>query len=301
MKRGLKCGIATIAFTVIAAASASPAAAAPVTIGQLPPTTPPTNCFQQLDALQPAVTSGNTYVVPATGTVTSWSHYAGAGAGQFLSMKVFRKVADPATYAVVGHDGARSLTGGVINTFPASIAVKPGDVLGVNSANAETVNNACAFAAPGETGPLLPGDLADGATAAFVATSTDSLLNVTAIVEPSNTVVEPSNSFSLGKVKRNKKKGTATLAVEVPNPGTLVLGGKGVKDASAAGAVISKTVDAAGTVKLLIKAKGKKKKKLKKKGKVKLNPTITYTPTGGAASAQTKKLTLKKKLKPKKQ
>ena len=47
-------------------------------------------------------------------------------------------------------------------------------------------------------------------------------------------VVEPTNSFTLGKPKLNKKKGTATLAVNVPNSGTGVWG-KGVKAATASG------------------------------------------------------------------
>ena len=59
-------------------------------------------------------------------------------------------------------------------------------------------------------------------------------------------VFVPSNSFTLGEAKRNKKKGTATLAVEVPNPGELALAGKGVKPAGAAGALAATSVPAAG-------------------------------------------------------
>ena len=54
----------------------------------------------------------------------------------------------------------------------------------------------------------------------------------------------PSNTFSLGKAKLKKRKGTATIAVDVPNSGDLTGSGKGVKVASAPGAVISKTVSA---------------------------------------------------------
>jgi hypothetical protein len=107
--------------------------------------------------------------------------------------------------------------------------------------------------------------------------------------------VKPSNAFTLGALTRNKKKGTATLAVNVPNPGELTGSGQGVKVASTGGAVISKSV-AAGPAQLLIKAKGKKKRKLNETGKVKVNPTITYTPTGGNPSIQSTKVKLKKKL-----
>ena len=117
------------------------------------------------------MTSGSSYVVPATGgitswTVTSWSHNASRGAEQTLTMKVFRKVADPATYVVVGHDGPRNLTESTVNTFPTSIPVKPGDFLGLNAAS--PVLNACAFATPPGNGYLIRnGSLADGESGDF--------------------------------------------------------------------------------------------------------------------------------------
>ena len=107
--------------------------------------------------------------------------------------------------------------------------------------------------------------------------------------------VEPSNSFSVGAVKRNKKKGTATINLTLPNPGELTGSGKGVKASSAGGAVISKPVGA-GQAQLLIKAKGKKKKKLNQKGKAKLSVAISFTPTGGQPNTQLVKVKLKKKL-----
>jgi hypothetical protein len=106
------------------------------------------------------------------------------------------------------------------------------------------------------------------------------------------------NSFTIDGVKRNKKKGTATITVSLPNPGELGASGNGVKASSAGGAVISKSVGA-GQAQLLIKAKGKKRKRLNRKGKTKLNLAITYTPTGGQANTQPLKLKLKKRLKKK--
>jgi hypothetical protein len=107
-------------------------------------------------------------------------------------------------------------------------------------------------------------------------------------------VFEPTNTFTFGRTARNKKKGTATLPVNVPNPGELVLSGNGLKPA---GARTSVAVAAPGAVNLLIKARGKKKRKLNETGKVKLAPTISFTPTGGALSTQSTKLKLRKKLK----
>jgi hypothetical protein len=263
------------------AASVSPAAAS-VTIGQLAPGNPTATCGHILPAdwAQPTVTSGNPYVVPGAGTITSWSHNAATTGGQTLTMKVFRKVTDPTFYQVVGHDGPRPLAGGLLNTFPASIPAKPGDILGLNTG--PPADTACAFSVPGESYLLRgPGNLADGQSAAF-GSEADFRLNVSA-------EFLPSNSFTLGKAKRNKKKGTATLTVHVPNPGELALSGKGVK------AVAAKSAPAAGKVELLIRAKGKKKRKLNETGKVKVNPKVTYTPTGGDPSTQSRRLKLKKR------
>jgi hypothetical protein len=110
-------------------------------------------------------------------------------------------------------------------------------------------------------------------------------------------IAKPSNQFTIDKIKKNKRKGTATMTVTVPNPGVLTLGGSGIKpQRPVAGRIeaASKTVGA-GTTKLKIKAKGNKKKKLNKKGKVKVTAKVTYTPTGGDPATQTKNVKLKKK------
>jgi hypothetical protein len=233
------------------------------------------------------VVSGNSYVVPGTGTITSWSINAANATGQELTMKLFRKVGDPLTYAAVGHDGPRGLARGTLNTFPTSIAVKPGDVLGLNLAS--PVATGCAFAtAAADSNLFRDGSLADGESGAFSPFTEGSRLNVSA-------VFTYSNAFTLGKAKRNTKRGTATLTVEVPNPGVLALDGKGVKSAAAGGARAAKSVPAAGEVTLLIKARGKSKRKLDETGKVKVKPTITYTPTGGDPSTQSRKLKLRKR------
>lgn len=264
------------------AASASSAMAA-VTIGQLAPSPPTENCTLLRDRLQPTVTSGNSYAVPNTAgvtnwTVTSWSHNARAGAGQSLGLKVFRKVADPALFSVVAHDNPHPLTPSTVNTFPVNIPVKAGDVLGSFQTNATAI--ACDFPAPGDAYLIRLGDLADGASSPFSAGPPSFRLNITA-------AITPTNSFTVSKVKRNKKKGTAALTLNVPNPGSLTVGGKGVKPADAASG-------AAGDVTVTIKAKGKKRNKLNSNGKVTLTPAISFTPNGGDAGTQSPSVKLKK-------
>jgi hypothetical protein len=132
------------ALAVLVAAMPTSAVAAPAVIGQVPTATPPSACNSgPSDILQQSVASGTSYVVPAGYThLTSWRTFAAPGAGQTLTFKVFRKVAEPNIYRVVARD-ARPLTPSVLNTFSVSIPVQPGDVLGLNDANASTANNAC--------------------------------------------------------------------------------------------------------------------------------------------------------------
>jgi DNA-binding beta-propeller fold protein YncE len=105
------------------------------------------------------------------------------------------------------------------------------------------------------------------------------------------------NDFSFGKLKRNKRKGRATLTVNVPGAGALALSGKGLKpQRPGTHAVLSKSVSAAGKVKLLIKSKGRKRSKLKRTGKVKLKAHVTFTPTNGDPKSKTKGIKLRKRL-----
>jgi hypothetical protein len=104
------------------------------------------------------------------------------------------------------------------------------------------------------------------------------------------------NAFTIDSITRNKKKGNATITGSEQFPGELAGSGKGVKAASASGAVISRSV-VAGQAQLVIKAKGKKRRKLNQTGKVKLNVKVTYTAAGGSPETQSVKVKLKKKLK----
>ena len=92
-----------------------------------------------------------------------------------------------------------------------------------------------------------------------------------------------SNAFTVGKIARNKQKGTAQIPVTVPGPGALSLRGKGVKRRTTAGARTS--VASAGTVRLTVKPKGKVKKKLLSRHKANVRVSIAFTPNGDPATS----------------
>ena len=102
---------------------------------------------------------------------------------------------------------------------------------------------------------------------------------------PAPPAPKPSNAIVLGKLIRDPSNGTAMLAVSVPGPGSVTLGGKGIVARKAA-------TFRAGKVELPVKATGAAAKELKAKGKVTLAAAVTFTPTGGEAATATKQVKL---------
>ena len=97
---------------------------------------------------------------------------------------------------------------------------------------------------------------------------------------------ETGENLKLGKLKLDKKHGTAKLEVTVGGPGKLALSGKDLKTAK-------DTADAAGKVKLAVKPQGKLADQLDEDGSAKVKVEVKLTPTGGLAAKDSKKLKLK--------
>jgi hypothetical protein len=273
-------------------AAGGQANAASVTLGQLEPNPGFFFCSSNFDFVPHQVAPGASYAVPSgavTGAITSWSTNASPFAGQMMGLKVFRRIVEPNVYLVVGRDGPHPLNAaGGLNTFPANIPVRPGDLIGVTVPDPGGGPH-CLTNVPGNEVRFVSPSLADGGQAPFTL-SDAALLNITAVYSATNT-------FTVGAATRNKKNGTATVAVTVPNPGDLTVTGTGIATSVPAGARRAVAVRP-GTVDLTIRATGKKRKKLKRKGKVAIAPTITYTPTDG--EPRTESLTLKLRTKKKK-
>ncbi|HEY1853224.1 MAG TPA: NHL repeat-containing protein [Solirubrobacterales bacterium] len=104
--------------------------------------------------------------------------------------------------------------------------------------------------------------------------------------------VVPTNLFQLGRLKRHRANGTATLLVTVPGSGALALGGRGIHQ-------VARHPGAAATVALPIRLLGKARRGLLAAGRRRVAAAITFTPDGGSARNESRKLTLVKQLKPK--
>jgi hypothetical protein len=207
-------------------------------------------------------------------------------------------------------------------------SVEPSDILATVFASSESENLEGEGSEPSLEPKLLTADLSQfaGQTVRLritVAVTRDPLyayvdnLAVTSTPLPAPTVpptppAPPSNLFTKGKVTLNKKNGTATLAVSVPDAGTLTATDAHSKVAMASFArtttkpkkkpvyVKSATVSStgAGTVNVPIVPTAAAKKILAKKGKLSVGVKLTFAPTGGSAATQPYSSKLVKTLKP---
>jgi hypothetical protein len=95
----------------------------------------------------------------------------------------------------------------------------------------------------------------------------------------------PSNVFTFGKVVLNKRRGTATIEIFLPDAGKLVLSGAGVKS-------VSKSVKGKTKVTLTLRLSGKAAKQLKISHRRKTKITVKFTSTGGVTRTVHKTVTL---------
>ena len=100
-------------------------------------------------------------------------------------------------------------------------------------------------------------------------------------------VKAPSNNFSFGRIKLNRKRGTASLQVRLPGPGVVKLAGKNVRGAR-------KTVKKAGKSALSVRITGKAKRALSGRGVVKVKAKVTYRPKYGKPRTKTRTVTLRR-------
>jgi hypothetical protein len=232
-------------------------------------------------------TAANGLASPVNGTVISW-RFRSVNAGGSVSLRVLRAVGG-VTFTGVGTSAAQSSPGGagIHGPFATALPIQKGDFVGLNAAPPATVLVDVPATQLYWNPPLADGNSLAGTPGGPGGTPGGREVAVQALVEPTNTV-------TFGAVRRNKKKGTATVTLSVPNPGQLSYAGAGVNITGPA------SVASLGDVQLTVRATGKKAKKLKRKGKAGASFAVTFTPDFGAAGITRENLPLRKKLKKKK-
>jgi hypothetical protein len=139
----------------------------------------------------------------------------------------------------------------------------------------------------GAQGPVVTHVYSKPGTYRVTATATDGAGTETSSAAPLTIVAR--NDFQIGRFVANRKKGTGRLSVTVPEPGSLVLSGAGIRKASAA-------VEP-GTAKLTVAPSRKRARALVRKGRLRVRLKVAYSPTGGATNVKQKnvKLLLKRR------
>jgi hypothetical protein len=124
-------GVCAAGLLAAAALVSAAAGASPFAVGQAPP--PNASLTQNLLVFQTGVSSGTSYIVPpGTWRVTSWSVNVGSDfGGTGLMAAVFGTPTGPDNYTIDAVTPAETPTLNMLNTFPASLTVHGGDVLGV--------------------------------------------------------------------------------------------------------------------------------------------------------------------------
>jgi hypothetical protein len=255
------------------------------------------------------------------GVLTSWRFHSSAdpSAGA-VRLKIFRYIGNGTdtdlVFKVLAESSLKTLAPDTAYDFKERIPVNQGDLLGLTAVDDAEVGITVPGTPENRLAQFGGGDIAPGQTGTATIAWPDRRPSVEATVEsdldgdgfgddtqdkcPVDRTTQALCQFSFGKLKRNKKRGTAVLPVTVPGAGTLALSGKGVAgqqaSTSRAASAGRRGVASASTVKLVVKGKGKKKKTLNKTGRVKLKLAITYTPAAGEPSTQSMKVKLKKKL-----
>jgi hypothetical protein len=213
---------------------------------------------------------------PVTGTIVSWSVIDASG-GPFKLRVLYNS--GPGTFAALRSSEGQTPTSMGIQSFPANLPIRAGDFVGLDTAKSgDTIGRA------DETSSSymawVPA-LADGTSRPPSVIGSDRQFGFNAEVRP------VSNDIAFGKVKKNKRTGTAKLTVTVPDPGLLTLFGKGLKKVTA-------TATAPGSLILNVKPKGHTKQELSEDGREKVTVKVQFAPTGIAPATELKKLTLRK-------
>ena len=213
---------------------------------------------------------------PVNGTVTGW-RFKTVTAGGSVSLRVLRFAGGTSFTGVGTSEVATPISSNLPQgPFATSLPIRIGDHVGLDASAGQTVIADTPATQLYWNAP----PLADGQTRAGAGGNREPM--VQAIVEPTSTV-------TFGAIRRNKKKGTASVTMTLPNAGELIYSGNGL---SLTG---PPTVSAPGDVQLIVKTIGKKRKKLFRKGKLGVSFQVSFTPSQGSLHTTTESLKLRKK------
>jgi hypothetical protein len=280
------------AAAVIAAFAVPPAAQGAVTIGSNLQREPDilfgcTPCTAAQATLAADSQAANGVLSPVNGTVTVWRIRSTGSSHSPAALRIVKPLAGN-LFTGAGTSASVDPPPDSITPTPTQLPIAIGDMIGLDFSNANYfVDN------PGSTRLSFGPPLVDGA-AGRAPNGTFSNREVTI-----NADIDPTSAFTIVKAKP-KKGGKVQITANLPNPGVLTAGDKSASLATAAAGKKTKllkrasaTVSAPGQAVLLVKATKAARSLLADKDKLKAKLKLSYTPTGGTASTQVRKIKLK--------
>lgn len=275
-------------LALLGLAFASPAGAAEVTIGANvnQATTESGTCGYKTANEPPcvlvtSVIPGQTMTSPCDGTITRFRLNGFPKPKDHYSLRVVTKNAD-GTFTGTATSAPVSIATEGVNEYPTSLPIATGQEIGI-----DFLDSSEEFSLRWVGGSAVVANYfykfpADGTTVPPTGNATFYYLFNADIA------CTPSNVFKVLKLKGS------TLSVELGSAGSLAIAdaakgkAKRLKPSTVTGGP--------GTVKAGLKLNSAAKKELSEKGKVKVKAKLTFTPTGGTAASQVRKLTIKKKI-----
>ena len=248
------------------------------------------------------------YATPS-GVLTSWRFQSSsdASAGS-VRLKIFQHIGTGLAFKVLAESSQKTLSPSTSYEFKERIPVSSGDLLGLKASGGAEVGITVPGTPENQLAQFSEADISVGQTGTATIAWPNLRPSVSATVEPDadhdgygddsqdkcpvDATTQDFCRIDLGKLKRNKAKGTAVMPVTVPGAGTVSLSGKGVVEQPAANARRAKAATAA--VKLRVKPAGKTKRKLDRSGKARVKLVVTYVPAGGPPVVASKRVKLVK-------
>lgn len=294
-----------LSFAVAAAAAAyfAPLSAADITIGanvnQV--TSESGTCGFKSESERPcvlitSVVPGQTMASPCAGTVTRFRLNGFPRPGNHYRLRVVHRNAD-GSFTGTASSASVAITTEGVNEFSTSLPISTGDLLGLDFEDStedhgvrwvggSAVSAFYTYAFPADGGSIQP----TGSATFYYLFNAD--IACAGSPPPPPLVTAPSNTFKVVKLKGK------ALTLNLASAGAVA-----VADGSSKGKTKllkrSSSTGGPGNAKVNLKLTGAASKTLKERGKVKVTAKLTFTPTGGTASTQVRKLTVRKPKPPK--
>ncbi len=223
---------------------------------------------------------GQTMTAPCDGTVTRFRLNGFVRPANHYTLRVIRINAD-GTFTGTATSAPVALTAEGVNEFPTSLPISAGETIGLDFLDSGEEHGIRWVGGTGIGAAYFYAFPPDGTPGTRTGpASFYYLFNADIACTPP----PPSNEFTIVKLKKT------TVTLNLASAGAVTVAdatkSKLLKPSSASGGP--------GPVNVGLKLTGAAKKKLKKKGKVKVKATISFTPTGGTASVQTRSFTVRK-------